>query len=158
MVLSHPTALLVRLLHVTGVGVAVGGAVLTWAASRRAVSTGRVDAARTALSVAETYEWLFWGALGAIVASGVGNLGSLGLAVSGLETTWGTTLGVKLGLLAAFLAGSAGRTLFVSFAAGRSGADAAPVTATTRRLRTAYAVTSVVLLALVGFGEVLAHG
>ncbi|WP_224267954.1 hypothetical protein [Haloprofundus salinisoli] len=154
MVLSHPTALLVRLLHVAGVGVAVGGAVLTWAASRRAVSDGRIESARTALAVAETYEWLFWGALGAVVAGGVGNLGALGLAVSGVETAWGTTLALKLGLLAAFLAGSAARTLSVSFAATRSDVDAAA----TNRLRVAYALTSVVLLALVGFGEVLAHG
>lgn len=143
MVLSHPTALLVRLLHVTGVAVVVGGAVLTWAASRRVVSTGRVDAARASLVVAETYEWLFWGALGVIVATGVGNLGSLGL---------------KLGLLAAFLVGSVGRTLFVSFATRHSDADPVTVTATARRLCTAYAVTSVALLALVGLGEVLAHG
>ncbi|WP_224448563.1 CopD family protein [Haloprofundus salilacus] len=154
MVLSHPTALLVRLLHVTGVGVAVGGAVLTWAASHRAVSTGRADAVDGALVVAETYEWLFWGALGAVVASGVGNLGSLGLGVSGPETAWGTTLALKLTVLAAFLAGSAARTLSVSFAAARSNADAA----TAGRLRATYAVTTVVLLALVGFGEVLAHG
>ncbi|WP_117594380.1 hypothetical protein [Haloprofundus halophilus] len=154
MVLSHPTALLVRWLHVAGVAVAVGGAALTWAASRRAGSTGRAESAHTALAVAEAYEWLFWGSLGVVVAAGVGNLGSLGLGVSALETTWGTTLALKLAILTAFLAGSAIRTLWISFAAGRPSDDAISVT----RLRTVYGVTTLTLLALVGFGEVLAHG
>jgi uncharacterized membrane protein len=154
MVPSHASTLIVRWLHLVGVSLALGGAALAWAASRRAVVAGDADSLRRSLDVAESYEWLFWTALGAVVAAGVGNLGAFGDSIPGVETAWGTTLAWKLALVSAFLVGSAARGVYVSLAA----AATRPSRTVARRLRASYAVTAVVLLVLVGFGEVLAHG
>jgi len=52
---------------------------------------------RAALRTAIRYEWLAWGALGLLVATGVGNLGVFGEALPAPESTWGRVLTVKLG-------------------------------------------------------------
>lgn len=129
--------LLVRWLHVLGMAVALGGAVVTWSLLRQpsAGTTG----------VAERYERLFWAAVGVLVATGVGNLGELAPGVPGPGTRWGTVLTVKLALLVVLLAFSLVRTLLVR----RAGVGV---------LRVCYGATTVLLVGIVGLAEVLAHG
>lgn len=141
---SHPlavTTLGVRWLHVLAAAVAVGGSVLTWLRFRFEPADG------DALLLARGYEWLFWGATGALVMTGVGNLGAFAPTLPG--GGWRTTLDVKLGLLAVVLAGSAVRTrLVVDYHAQVS----------PRLLRWAYGATAVGLVTLLTLAAVLAHG
>jgi hypothetical protein len=140
--LSTATHLFVRWLHVLAMAVALGGAALAWGVSH--VADGE-----TTLAVATTYEFAFWGALGALVMTGVGNLGALAPAIP--RGRWGTALLAKLGLLVLVLVGSAVRS-----AAVRAARDAsAPATTTLER---GYALTAVALAALVAFAAVMAHG
>jgi hypothetical protein len=74
--LSAATHLFVRWIHVLAMAVALGGAVLAWGVSR-------VADTETTLAVATTYEFAFWAALGALVMTGVGNLGALAPAAGG---------------------------------------------------------------------------
>lgn len=148
------TALFVRWLHLVGVGLVLGGAVLTWAVGRRAITVDDTDSAYTAIAVAEAYEWIFWTALGTIVAAGVGNLGVFGNALPAPQTAWGRILTLKLTIVLLFIVGSAFRTLLIAFAVSTGNPDHG----TSRRIRTSYAATAVVLFALLGLGEVLAHG
>lgn len=138
---------LVRWVHVAGMAVLVGGAALAWATTRSGD-----DATPTAV----VYEWLFWGAVGLVVLTGVGNLGAMAPAVPGPETRWGTTLAVKLAAVLGLLAGSLVRTLAVV----RWRALDAPAgdTQTGDRLPAVYAGTVGYLLVLVALAEVLAHG
>jgi uncharacterized membrane protein len=148
---SHSPHLLVRLIHVLAVALLVGGAVMTWLAVVRAEDRRSV---RTALDVAAAYEWLFWGAAGLVVMTGVGNLGTLAPRVPGPGTAWGGTFAVKLLVVIALLAFSAARTVLVRLVASR--ADAA--WEATRPLGPTYAVTAIVLVVVLALAEVLAHG
>jgi hypothetical protein len=143
--------LAVRTLHVLGMAVLLGGAGALWYAARR--GDGAV------LSLAGPYEWAFWGALGVMVVTGVGNLGALG--APGPGTRWGTVLLVKLTVVAAFVLGSLVRTAAVARLArdddSGGGGDSAG-SATTTFVRRAYGATTGALLALVVLAEVLAHG
>ncbi|MFC7046640.1 CopD family protein [Halobacteriaceae archaeon GCM10025711] len=139
------TALVVRWGHVLGMAVAVGGATLAWWLLR-----GPLDGA-AAGRVAEAYEWLFWGALGLLVMTGVGNLGALAPAVPGPDTRWGVVLAGKLLLVVGFLVGSLVRTLVVR----RADPSASRHVAVMRR---GYAVTALVLVGVLALAEVLAHG
>ncbi|MBX0297161.1 CopD family protein [Halomicroarcula sp. F27] len=142
-------SLAVRTLHVLTVTVLVGGTVAVWYGYR--------TAAVTDLTSARRYEWLFWGALGVLVLTGVGNLGALG--VPGPTTDWGRTLLVKLVAVLGVAVGSAVRTLVVVRAGERDGFEADTAnTALRGTLGRAYGVTAVALLALVVLAEVLAHG
>jgi len=133
--------LLVRTVHVLGTVALLGGSAFTWNALR-------VDPDS---SLPVQYEWLFWGAMGAMLVTGVGNLGTLG--APGPATRWGTLLTVKLVLVTVFVVGSTLRTLVV--VGLRRHEDA---TAASGPLRQLYAATTLVLLAVVGLAEVLAHG
>jgi len=140
--LSTATHLFVRWLHVLAMAVALGGAALAWGVSRVADS-------ETTLTVATTYEFAFWGALGALVMTGIGNLGALAPAIP--RDRWGTALLAKLGLLCLVLVGSAVRSATV-----RAARDAS-VPATTA-LERGYALTAVALATLVALAAVMAHG
>lgn len=133
---------LVRLVHVGGMAVLLGGAVLAWAQSRSGAD---------ALTTATVYEWLFWGALGLVVLTGVGNLGAMGSAIPGPASDWGAVLAVKLAAVVGLLAGSLVRTLAV---ARWRAADGPPGD----RLGATYGATAGYLLVLVALAEVLAHG
>lgn len=138
-------SLTIRTLHVVTMAMLVGGSVAVWDGYRSDAVAG--------LTAARRYEWLFWGAVGILVVTGVGNLGSLG--APGPATDWGRTLLVKLSLVVAFLCGSVVRTLAVV----RAGAvDGSGRTALRRPLARAYGATSAVLLAIVVLAEALAHG
>ncbi|WP_396612685.1 hypothetical protein ACH9L7_05260 [Haloferax sp. S1W] len=143
--MSSVSALLVRFVHVSGVALLLGGAVFVWYACR----TVGVDDDRVRLAVG--YEWVFWGAIAAMLVTGVGNLGALG--APGPSTRWGSILTLKLGVVTVFVVGSFLRT-FVVLTVERHSISAL------RRLtlEQAYGATAWTLVLLVGLAEVLAHG
>ena len=131
--------LLVRTVHVLGMVALLGGSAFAWYAIRSGDSP----------SLPVRYEWLFWGAMGAMLVTGVGNLGALG--APGPGTRWGTILTVKLAFVTAFVVGSALRTLVVVRLRERG-------STATGALRQLYGATTLALLVLVVLAEVLAHG
>lgn len=144
--------LAVRLLHVLSMALLLGGPVLLWLGFRRATGAGETA---VVLSTATSYEWLFWAAIGTIVATGVGNLGTLAPGIPGPGTGWGLTLAVKLPLVVVFVVGSTVRTVLVDHV------DRVPVShnaAINRTLRRSYAATALYLVGVVLLAEVLAHG
>jgi hypothetical protein len=145
-------AVAVRALHLLAVAGLVGGAGLTWLQFRRVAEAGDGTAA---LSLAETYEWLFWVAVGLVALTGVGNLGAMAPAVP-TEGAWTTTLVVKLGLLLLFLVASVWRTLVVVGTRGDD--DSSASSRALGVLQWSYAGTTAVLVTLLALAEVLAHG
>ncbi|MBX0322077.1 CopD family protein [Halomicroarcula sp. F13] len=140
-------SLAIRTLHVLAITVVVGSTAALWYGYR----TGLTDS----VAAARRYEWLFWGALGVVVLTGVGNLGALG--PPGPGTDWGRTLFVKLVLVLALVVGSAVRTLVVVRADDRRETDE-HTAGVERTLGRAYGATAGTLLVLVVLAEVLAHG
>ena len=135
--------LIVRWLHVFAVAALVGGATLVWGVVEVAARDG--DAPPVVLC--RTYEWLFWGAAGALAMTGVGNLGAIGRGLPDAGTAWGSTLALKLLFVLALFGLSALRTLAVCAGERRIGA-----------LRVGYGATVVWSLVVVALAEVLAHG
>ncbi|WP_202932635.1 hypothetical protein, partial [Halorussus salinus] len=140
--------LAVRALHVLAMALVLGGATLTWWLFRRidpavAADSGRdtdsgsdadsdsapdstaPPATETAVSVAAAYERGFWAALGVLVMTGVGNLGTLAPYVPAAGTRWGTVFAAKLALVVAVLALSVVRTLLVVGGGGGGGGGGA---------------------------------
>ncbi|WP_137287079.1 CopD family protein [Halorussus salinisoli] len=143
--------LAVRLLHVLGMALVLGGATLTWWLFRQDAASDSA-AVRTAVA----YERGFWAAIGVLVMTGVGNLGSLAPYVPTVETRWGTVFAAKLLLVLTVLALSLVRTLVVhryrrAEATEGSGQE-------TDTLRVAYGATALSLATVVALAEVLAHG
>lgn len=140
-------ALPVRTLHVLAMAVLVGGTTVLWYSYRRS--------AIASLAPAREFEWVFWGGVGVLVLTGVGNLGTLG--PPGPGTDWGRTLLVKLTVVVALVGGSVVRTLLLVQASDREASgDLSPVLQ--RTLSRAYGATAAVLLGIVVLAEVLAHG
>jgi len=171
------TSLAMRTLHVLTVTVLVGGSAAAWYGYRSGAVTG--------LAAAGRFEWLFWTGVGALVLTGVGNLGALG--PPGPTTDWGRTLLVKLTLVVALVCGSAIRTMVVvrareaarpvadggreidagqdnedrdSPSAGPDNDDRDSPSADPHRtvLSKSYGATTGLLVVLVVLAEVLAHG
>ncbi|WP_132061360.1 CopD family protein [Halorussus amylolyticus] len=141
--------LAIRTIHLLAMAVVLGGAVATWQFCRRS----EVSAA-TALAVAAGYERAFWAAVGLLVVTGVGNLGSIAPHVPIAETEWGTVFVLKLLALVGFLAVSQVRTLAVHrLRLADSGSEGGR-----RMLRVSYGATAVWLAAIVVTAGVLAHG
>jgi uncharacterized membrane protein len=130
--------LAVRVIHLLGVAVIVGGAALLAALAAR-----RPDLAREA---GRLYETWFWGAAALIAVTGVGNLGAFG-SVPARGTPWGNLFAVKILLFLGFLALSMARTLLV--ARGRAKA---------RAYGAAYGATAALAGAIATLGVALAHG
>ncbi|AHZ21401.1 hypothetical protein E6P09_10690 [Haloferax mediterranei ATCC 33500] len=149
--MSLASSLLVRFVHVSGMALIFGGAVFVWAALRTSDrSTERLaDGGRR--SLATTYEWAFWGTMGLLLVTGVGNLGTLG--PPGPTTRWGTVLTVKLAAVIVFVLGSFVRTLVVLRLRGER-----PSASQSELLSKSYGATAGVVLVLVALAEVLAHG
>ena len=156
-------SVVIRWLHVVAAASVLGGAGLAWWAIRDATRTDDPGRTAAALSLSRAYEWGFWMAIGVIVATGVGNLGALAPTVPGPATGRGTTLSLKLVLVVALIVGSVVRTTLaagplseytVRLAPGQSCIDSRHLVV----LRSAYAVTTIWLLAIIGLTEVLAHG
>lgn len=142
-----PLSLLVRWAHVGGMAAILGGALLIW---WLASSHQRIDAV-TLLRVGERYEWIFWGAIGLQVMTGVGNLGAFGAALPPPGTGWGTRLTVKLGCVLLFAALSVPRTLTIATMAAQGEASH-------RRLAVLYAGTTIFAVGIAGLAVWLAHG
>lgn len=149
--LGHPSALLVRSVHVLAMAVLVGGAVLVWGVLH--YGPPAIDT-RPALRSAAVYEWAFWGGVSLAVLTGVGNLGALAPAVPRPGTVRGAVLAVKVAAVIVLLVGSLPRTLVVLRRLDRAESSPHPPD----RLRVAYGLTGLYLIGLVGLAEVLAHG
>lgn len=144
--------LAVRLLHVLAMALLVGGTALLWLGFQRATAATETT---LLLATATSYEWLFWGAVGVVVATGVGNLGVIAPDIGGPGTDWGLTLAVKLLAVVLFVVGSAVRTVLVDHV------DRVPVShnaAIRRTLARSYGATALYLAGVVLLAEVLAHG
>ena len=97
----HFLSLVIRWLHVGAMAAALGGALLLLLLAADAQREQEAGHDGFLLRTAEAYEWLFWAAVGLLVATGVGNLGVLGNDLPESTTVWGRKLLVKLlGLLA----------------------------------------------------------
>ncbi|GGK53959.1 hypothetical protein GCM10009067_03100 [Haloarcula sebkhae] len=142
------TSLAIRTLHVLAMAALVGGTTVLWYSYR--------SGAIATLAPARQFEWLFWGEVGVLVFTGVGNLGALG--PPGPGTGWGRTLLVKLAVVVGFLGGSVVRTLLLVRASDRENTfdDLSP--ALRRTLSRVYGATAAVMLGIVVLAEVLAHG
>lgn len=145
---------LVRWLHVGSMAGLFGGAMLILAISLQSPDHGGVRHGML-LAVAQTYEWLFWLAVGLLVMTGVGNLGAFGEAVPDRETAWGGKLVVKLAAVGAFALFSLARTLLVIILGAATDRGAS---AQRKVLQWAYAGTVLLAAAIVGVAVSLAHG
>lgn len=141
-------ALPIRTLHILAMAALVGGTTVLWNSYR----TGAI----ASIAPARQFEWLFWGGVGVLVFTGVGNLGALG--PPGPGTDWGRTLLAKLAIVVGLVGGSVVRTLLLVRASDREDTldDLPP--ALRRTLSRAYGATVAVLLIIVVLAEVLAHG
>lgn len=121
----------------------LGGASYLWLALR---------SERDPDSLVTEYEWVFWGIMGLMLVTGVGNIGSLG--APGPTTQWGTILTIKLAIVGVFVVGSFLRTVLVL--QSRAGGRATGMNRETLRL--GYGLTTASLLLIMALAEVLAHG
>jgi hypothetical protein len=143
----HPLSLVVRWAHVAGMAAILGGALLVWLLTAR---RSRIDDG-IVVHVAERYEWIFWGAIGLQVMTGVGNLGAFGDALPAAGSAWGTKLVVKLLAVLALAVLSVPRTLVVA-------AMATQRRALPRVLPALYAGTTASVVGILGLAVWLAHG
>jgi hypothetical protein len=135
--------LLVRFVHLVGMAVLLLGPAFAWHALR-------TD--RQWYPPSRQHERLFWGTVGAMFVTGVGNVAALG--APGPETRWGALLTLKLSLVLLLLLLSFLRSLaVVRLRAHESRHDEAPAL-----LRRSYAATTGLVLGIVAVAEVLAHG
>ena len=132
--------LVIRLLHVLSVGGLLGGTAVIWLAFR--VDDG------ISVPLLSWFEGIFWGAIGMIVFTGLGNLAAFG--VPDPDTTRGVVLTLKLGCLLLIVVGSVVRT-FAVVQLSRGGVS----NVTTPRLRWLYALTGWSVVALVLIAGVL---
>jgi putative copper export protein len=133
---------LVRWAHVAAAAVLVGGSAFAGVAMRRRMEP------QAALALCRDAEWVLWGALGVLVATGVGNLGAFGEGLPGPESAWGTTLLAKLALVVLLLLLSGARAAAVSRAARG---------AALRRLSAAYLASAALGATVIAFATALAH-
>jgi len=84
----------VRWIHVFSMSLLVGGAALMYITCHLAKSEPLID--RSLLRLLYGYEIVFWVAIGLMVMSGIGNLGTFGNALPNLQTAWGMKLLIKL--------------------------------------------------------------
>ena len=134
--------LAIRWLHVAAMAVAFGGAFLvTWLSWR---------ARDHVIETAVRYEQVFWAAAGVLVMTGIGNLGAFGVSLLEPSTSWGTTLIVKLWLVAVLILVSLPRSLAVVLLVSES--RTRPVD-----LRPVYTVTTSMFATIVALAIVLAN-
>lgn len=147
----HALSFAIRWLHVVASTVVLGGAVLVVAL---AAQPGHER--RSALRlVARAYEWCFWGAVGILIMTGVGNLGAFGLALPGPETLWGSRLLMKLFAVGGLLVLSLVRTVAVLRMGSPRGSDSSPVGPSA--IAVLYVATALGLAAVLWLATSLAH-
>ena len=145
---------LLRAAHIGSAAVLVGGAALVWALTAGRASTGQET--RSLALVAQRSEWLFWGALGVLVATGVGNLAQFGEGLPDPATPWGRRLTLKLLLVLVLAAVSVARALYVVRLV--DAASALEGDSQRRALRNVYALTALLAVAVLALATWLAHG
>ena len=140
----HQIALALRWLHVAAMAAILGGGLLvSW------LAVGDPDE-RFVVRVAARYEQVFWGGIGILVMTGVGNLGAFDLALPSPATSWGGIFMAKLWSVGALVALSLPRSLAVArivMAGGSAGA-----------LRWLYPTTTVLIASIAALAVWLAHG
>lgn len=146
--------IVVRWLHVLGMALVLGGAVLTWGHLRFFTETTQSSGEQPVLGIAMAYEWLFWGSIGVLIMTGVGNLGALAPRLPAPDTSWGMILTIKLLAVLGFLLLS-GVRLIALHAYGRV---SNPPSGARRCLQWGYGVTALYVGGLLLLAEVLAHG
>ena len=137
---SHYLA--VRVIHLLVVGAILGGSAALWLVLR-------IDGS-LAPRVLAWFEAVFWGLAGLVVFTGLGNLVTAGVPVTGTER--GTAFALKLGCILLLAFASLVRTTAV-FRLTRGGSDGRHV-----RLRWLYALTAWGSVVIVSLAGVLAHG
>ncbi|MGH8103635.1 MAG: hypothetical protein ACREJQ_03840 [bacterium] len=146
---------IVRWVHVVSMAVILGGVGLVWSMAPKSRSETPITFA-VFLRAAEKYEWLFWGAFGLIVMTGVGNLGAFGNAVPDPYSSWGRIFSIKISIVFAFILVSVVRGLV---AAGLSASDAGALNPRGCRLLSGlYGVTLLLVAAILLAAEELSHG
>jgi uncharacterized membrane protein len=150
----HFVSFLIRWVHVVSMGFLLGGAFLLWGLTVKPIAV-QEQRERLLLLIAERYEWLFWGAVGLLVATGIGNLGAFGNTLPDRLTPWGGKMMIKLFTVLFFLLLSMLRTLLIiRFSFAESGVVSAPQSKTFQFL---YAGTALYLAAVLLAAVALAH-
>lgn len=154
LVTAHTLHTVVRLLHVGAAAVVLGGALLLTILAVQAYRGQPLYLTGTA----EPYEWLFWGAIGVIVMTGVGNLGVFGRALALPSTIWGARLTIKLLAVALLILLSLVRTAAVSRLAMAPRLVDRSVAPPTVLPALGYGLTFALGCVILGLGVFLAHG
>jgi len=135
-------------MHVAAMAVAFGGSILVLAvAMRRAAGSAAV-----VLQVAATYEWAFWGAIGVLAMTGIGNLGAFGTSLPAPATEWGGTFEIKLVVVLTLVLVSVPRTLALLMVA------TTPAMRNLHTIRRLYSVTGGAFVLILALAVTLAHG
>lgn len=146
-----------RWVHVASMAVIFGGSFLMWAAARR-FRSGREDlpTSKGLLWLSKQYEWFFWGALGLLALTGVGNLGNFGSNLPGTDSAWGSKLLAKLIVVMILMLFSSIRTWVI---AGLRAQEAdMPTLRIASMLQNLYAGTTLLIIVILVLAVSLSHG
>lgn len=151
----HTLELAYLLLHLVGMAVLLGGALMV-ALVPVGAGPASDDPAGSLLGGAARYERLFWVIVALQVLTGIGNAGMLGSAMPGPATAWGGLFTVKLALVLAVLVASLVRLGVVARIIGTPGARMTERGC--RLLRSLYLGTALFFGAVVLLAVRLVHG
>jgi len=137
--------------------VVFGGSFLLWAAAKR-LRSSREDLSdgRRLLAVAKQYEWFFWGGLGLLALTGVGNIGNLGSNLPAIDSAWGSRLLIKLIAVLILVLFSSMRTWLIAAYNGRE--EDTPTSGVAARLQNLYAGTILLIIVILILAVSLSHG
>lgn len=145
-----------RWVHVAAMAVIFGGSILLWAAARRYRSLSEDQpGGKALLLLSKQYEWFFWGGLGLLALTGIGNLGNFGANLPGPISPWGGRLLTKLTLVLLLALFSAIRTWVV--AGLGAGAEDPPSAKTASMLQKLYGGTSLFIIVILLLAVSLSH-
>jgi uncharacterized membrane protein len=145
-------SVVIRWLHIGAMAFALGGALLLWVLNTRIRFIETLDAP-TRLTISEMYEFFFWGAIGILIMTGVGNLGAFGQGLPNPNSVWSSKFVIKLTLVLLLILFSLMRTLFIARLRAAHASLASP-----RVLPFLYAITTFGLLTILFVAVSLAHG
>ncbi|HEX6305124.1 MAG TPA: hypothetical protein VFZ76_13100 [Anaerolineales bacterium] len=146
-----------RWVHVASMAVIFGGSFLMWAAARRYRSGEEyLSGSKGLLWLSTQYEWFFWGGLGLLALTGVGNIGNFGASLPGTNSAWGSRLLAKLivGLVLALF--SSVRTWVIAWLNRRE--EDLAISRTASLIQNLYAGTTLVIIAILVLAVSLSHG
>lgn len=128
-----------------------------WAAAWR-YRYGREDlpGSEGLLALSKQYEWLFWGGLGLLALTGVGNIGNFGANLPGTNSAWGSRLLMKLIVVLILMLFSSIRTWVI---AGLRAQEAdLPTLRIASMLQNLYAGTTLLIIVILVLAVSLSHG